>query len=457
MKKIKKLIFIIIIFIIILIISLLVIKRKNGPDSEESNIEREAIYYKNSVNTDNTVSDTGTVLNNASLFYTVEKCIQKYLTIFSLDINNENPFVTETGESINSSYRYAVSEGIDSTEKKNKILYDLLDKEYVEKNGITAENIGSKLNTVNTPLSFSATKIRVKKNDNVDIYSVVGRVKKFGDTKFLGKCAFKVVMDSNNSTFAIEPIDNTDIDNLDLTTTIGSVDNCKYNVFQYSITDELTVLQSYISVFKNNISTNIDISYEYIDEEYKNARFGSIEKFKKYVTDNEETIKSMNISKYSKNEENGLTRYICVDSNENYYIIEESATMQFKLILDTYTIDIPEFTSKYQTADNTTKAGMNIEKIKNALNAKDYDYVYSKFTSGFKENYFKTVDDYQKYVLENYWDKIKVSYNKIEANDSVIKLQVFITDATNEASDQVTQVLNIRLKEGTDFEFSFEV
>jgi hypothetical protein len=46
--------------------------------------------------------------------------------------------------------------------------------------------------------------------------------------------------------------------------------------------------------------------------------------------------------------------------------------MDYKLILDEYTIDLPEFTEKYKKAAPQEKVGMNIEKIISAINNKDY-------------------------------------------------------------------------------------
>ena len=210
-------------------------------------------------------------------------------------------------------------------------------------------------------------------------------------------------------------------------------------------------------MYKNNAVNNPEIAYEYIDSQYKNARFGSVDKFKEYVDHNKERIQRISVSKYSKEQKDGYTQYVCIDTDGNYYIIKEIATMQFGLILDTYTLDLPEFTEKYENADDMTKVGMNIEKIKEALNSGDYEYVYNKFTDGFKNNYFKTVDDFKNYVQQNWYKTIKITYNSISTEGKAHVFEVYLSDETGENSNVITKNFNIQLQEGTDFIFSFNV
>lgn len=51
--------------------------------------------------------------------------------------------------------------------------------------------------------------------------------------------------------------------------------------------------------------------------------------------------------------------------------------MNFTVILDTYTIDLPEFTEKYTKASDEEKVLLNIQKGFTAINDKDYRYVYN--------------------------------------------------------------------------------
>ena len=52
--------------------------------------------------------------------------------------------------------------------------------------------------------------------------------------------------------------------------------------------------------------------------------------------------------------------------------------MQYKVLLDTYTMILPEFAEQYDNLDNTKKVVMNIEKVIQALNLRDFKYIYNK-------------------------------------------------------------------------------
>ena len=215
MKKIKIMILVISIIIVMLIV-LIINNKKKG--NEEENIRQEAEYYKNLTGANVTpVNNNGKLLDNATMFYTLENCIQLYVTLYSLDINNEYPFITEEGQRINSSYTYALSKGIKTNEQKNEIIYNMLDTNYINQNNITVQNINDIIGSTNIPLIFSATKIRAMEGKTVSTYSVVGRIKRFGANEYLGDVAYKVTLDVLNMTFMIEPLEDLNIDNLDIT------------------------------------------------------------------------------------------------------------------------------------------------------------------------------------------------------------------------------------------------
>ena len=54
----------------------------------------------------------------------------------------------------------------------------------------------------------------------------------------------------------------------------------------------------------------------------------------------------------------------------------ESNITNYEVVLDTYTIDLPEFLEKYNKNSDEIKCGMNIQKLFDAINDEDYSYVY---------------------------------------------------------------------------------
>ena len=80
--------------------------------------------------------------------------------------------------------------------------------------------------------------------------------------------------------------------------------------------------------------------------------------------------------------------------------------MQFKVLLDTYTVDQQEFIKKYDSASDNEKAGYDINKFFDAINANDYTYAYNCLAESFKQNNFtRIIILFNKfpYMLSNYF------------------------------------------------------
>ena len=60
--------------------------------------------------------------------------------------------------------------------------------------------------------------------------------------------------------------------------------------------------------------------------------------------------KPLELKSYKIDKNNDYTQYVLIDNLENYYIFRETSVMDYTVILDTYTIDLPEFLEKYENA-----------------------------------------------------------------------------------------------------------
>ena len=103
---------------------------------------------------------------------------------------------------------------------------------------------------------------------------------------------------------------------------------------------------------------------------------------------------------YNKEEIDGKTKYICLDEKGKYYIFTKENTVNYNVILDTYTIDTEEFLAKYNAGNEKTKAGMNVERFFEALNRKDFTYIYNHLDESFKNNYYNNVEALKEYLLK---------------------------------------------------------
>ena len=185
------------------------------------------------------------------------------------------------------------------------------------------------------------------------------------------------------------------------------------------------------------------------------AKFDTLDEYKKYMKKNIRYIISSSIEKYQINEFDEYTEYICIDQYGNYYIFKETGVMNYTLQLDTYTIDSQEFIEKYNKGSEQLKVGMNLEKIFQALNRKDYEYIYKKLHNTFKTNNFPTLQSFEDYMEENFFDMNKIDYGKFEEKSGVYIYEVNITDATEIEENTIEKSFIVQLNEGTDFAISF--
>ena len=217
--------------------------------------------------------------------------------------------------------------------------------------------------------------------------------------------------------------------------------------------------KEYVNVFKRLALGAPEELYKLLNEEYKKARFKTLEEFKEYIKENKAEIISARLAKYQviNNDENGF-RYICIDQYDNYYIIDQKSILQdYDLILDTYSIEIPEFVEKYNSVEEKEKILLNIQKMFQAINAGDYRYVYEKLDDTYKSNYFKTEAEFEKYIQEKWYKNNKVEYGTYEKNEDVYIYNIRISDEDNKAAETINIKVVMKLLEGTDFVMSFSI
>ena len=163
----------------------------------------------------------------------------------------------------------------------------------------------------------------------------------------------------------------------------------------------------------------------------------------------------MKLKRYQKNENNDYTQYVGVDENGDYIIFRLNSVINYNVILDTYTIDLPEFTEKYTKASDEEKVLLNIQKCFTAINDKDYRYVYNKLDNTFKANNFKTLADFEKYINANFFEKNKISAGNARKQSEVYLYDIKISNIDGTSS--ITKTFVMQLKENTDFVMSFGV
>lgn len=445
MNNIKKIIIIIFILIITIIITLVMLKNLNRQKgilqnevlSEGEDLEEIEEIKMKPVDVD-------------YKFYTVETCLQKYITFLSTDLEKTN----ENSENI----------GISTEEEKKKSLYDLLDKNYLEENNITINNIYDYVEETKKSELFEAIKINAIEKNNICLYSVLGKIKETDNKENYKYGYYIVTLDNVNKTFMIQPMqvkDYSENEKINLEKKqdiIKEIKENNNNKFKYLMLSDLEMAQKYFNKYKEQIVYYPEEAYNYMDEEYRNKRFGTIENFKKYIKENQEELNKIYFNKYLVNRNDGYTEYVCKDQYDNLYIFKETNVMDYTMTLDTYTLDNDVFIETYENSTDEKKIQMNVDKFIQMINRHDYITSYNCISEGFKNNYFNTQEKFENYIKNIFFNYNKFEFKNITKKGSnLYTCDLNITDLTGENTEIRTVTIIMQLNDNLDFKMSFSI
>jgi len=394
------------------------------------------------------------IYKEKELFYQdykiIKNCLQTYID--TININNS----TYYGFNENNEYTKVVDE---QNIKEN--IYNLLSKNYIDNNNITIENIYNHIDTVKE--NKIVIPIEIKDNtynqegENVKKYSVSALVMSMENKEDFNYLYCILNMDKMNYTFSIEPVkDKSSLEKFEIKYVMNSIEENNLNTFTDVGSTEEQIVQDYFKDFKNILLSDIELAYNYLDSNYKEKRFKNQTDFENYVRNNKEMLERIRLEKWNAKEHDNYTQYSSIDQYGNYYIFREIETMNYTVILDTYTLDLPEFIEKYNSTNEQGKVALNIQKFMQSIDSKDYNYAYNCLSEGFRQNYFKTVDEFKKYAEENFYNKNLVTYKEFEEEGGLYKYTVTIDN--EEYQEEIkTKTFIVKLNEGTNFEMSFNI
>lgn len=443
----KILIVIIILTIIAIAIGIILIILENNNKYKELDYQEQE--YLDVINNPGKIIDgkKPQILKIDNLFFTVEQCIVRYYE----SVDNEN----------------------------KEAVYSILDEEYIKDNKISLDNVLNKIPQYEQMNNYKIKEIYVITGEKYSTFYV--------KTVLNEKEMYYIVnMDSSSKAYSVIPISK-EIYNKKIDETIESdqqyedtIELNEYNKITYIYLEEKEIVDKYLQDYLNNALFNPEVAYTSLNEAYKTTKYGKLENYKKYIEKNKKILESMckklrrtyedfdsykeyekyfaSVSKYGldkytiKNEEE-RKKIICIDTYGNYYIFNVKSIMNYELILDTYTIDLPEFTEKYETATTEERVMLNIQKIVEAINAKDYKYVYGKLADEFKANYFKTYEEFEKYAKNEFDIGNEVTFNRYTESENYSTYGITLKGKNK----TITKTIVMRLDVGTNFVMSFNV
>ncbi len=405
-KKLLIIIMLIIITIItILVISIVMINNKNNHGIERKSDSHEIEYIPY-------VNEDIRLVQDYSSYYTVLGCID---ILNDAIINNKDEIISDIVKSGDIS---------NSTVKNVKHMY-----------------VGER-STSNTYY------IECNNQDNNSVYLIM-------------------YQDRLNNTYRFEFI-NSDEYNNSINTKKGKVltnniNKNKYNTYEIKMKSTESLVSDYVEAYIRLLKEDVNEAYERLDTEYREKRFNnSINEFKDYINKNLNKIEKAVMTEYGSsivmNNGKASTVYAYRDTNNHDFIIKEEAVMEYKILLDEYTVQDNEYIKAYNKLNTNQKIQYNISIFFKCINEKNYKMAYNLLNEQFKQNNFKTQEQFEKYISEKFFDMNLLGNLSIEdkGENTYICTCSYKDSVSSNAKTSSVQIA-IKLSEGTDFEMSFTI
>lgn len=453
MKNIKKLIIILTIICVIILIAILIILGSIKSGTNNSNDYDLPVGDNNSYEEE--LNQTLTVLQSENDYFTLESQIKNFFLYYKV-------------------------------ENKNAI-YELLDKQYINDYNITSENSIEVLSNVykENENNYSQEIVYVRESSAKPIHYIKGKIENNAGTE---NYYVTIYWDLDNGTYSIKPITENEY-NQYISEELKEENNFSIEEKQYNELQKMTLTdeekaEKYFKSYINNALYNIEESYRTLDEEYRNAKFPNIDTYIEYLLRKKEELQSMNtdniksINEFASETEynqyinslkfEGLQQYsftsktnekscICIDYYGYNYIFDITGAMQYTVILDTYTLDLPEFIERYDAGNDQTKLTLNAGKIIEAINNKDYEYVYNKINETFRNNNFSDISAFEQFIKNNFYDINEVQDFSYRQEGSVYICTIGLKNKEN-SSDLIKSVtILMELQDDRNFEISFSM
>ena len=456
--KVIKILIAIIIFII-LIISFILITKSN--DNQDEDIENPKQISQ--IDSEYKLKSELQEFDDINMYFVTKNIIERFYTSCSeMNYTAENVIIRAsayTGEELQEYKEKMAKEKQDEAIEK---VYNMLSEDYIREFKVNNQDIKEKFNIENNCEPIIEKIYRFQNSTNVWTYLIKGInvdiINKKSENLNIG-----LTVDILNKTFCIYPqeyLEKHEYDKLQLgdeiEEDIEEIEKNTANSYIYEIVNDQQICEEYFNKTKKILLYDADFSYEMLDDEYKEKKFENIEQYKEWLQKNQNNIASSVAARYKTSTEKGVKEYICQDTNDNYFVFKKSKTVDFKIYLDTYTIPLNEFVENYNKADEKEKVKMNIQNIFQAINRKDYSYVYNYLDETFKQNNFDNIQKLEDYLKNNLYDINEINGENY-SNEGEVHIYNLAVTHKNKDSMRKKMNINMLLKEDNDFVFSFDI
>ena len=336
----------------------------------------------------------------------------------------------------------------------------ILDKDVIKELGITISNYRN-FNDFDGPIFRIDEMYKQSLDNNKEIYIVKHRVgKSKSDIK---DSVVWIEKDNNNSTFSIYPYEYLKEKNYlefdeGMTLPINfSKDISKNDTNQFESKNSYSAedcMKGLFERYKFDLMIDEEHLYSILDDDYKNLKYPSLSNLRQYIADNKTDFYLDSLSGYKVINYNSYIEYRAICNSKRDIVFHVKNMMNYTISLDNYNIINKD---TYESFLPAAQAKYCIDRIVEALNYKDYDFIYSKLNPVQKNNYYKNINDFKEFISTNSYSENNYEIDDdylIISDDSVYQFKVKITDATGEDFSYMNFTMTVTLKNDADFEIS---
>lgn len=234
----------------------------------------------------------------------------------------------------------------------------------------------------------------------------------------------------------------------------GNIVQDENNKFEYKNYSEEDFVKEEFMDYKYTLLNELDEAYSKLDNEYKAERFNNIQEFNNYIEEKRTQIENSIVVSYEYIDDN---QFIVQDDYGNQYVFIENSFMNYNVRLDNYTIITENYKNKYNKLDNESKAKTNVDMFIKMINSSDYRHAYDKLDETFRNNNFGSVENFESYIKENFFENNYLIVDKIEQKGEYYVVSTTLKSDISSAADSKNKNFVIKLNEGTNFVMSFEI
>lgn len=387
-------------------------------------------------------------VTDKKMFFSVENCINAYIQSLNNDATNYY------GYDENNNYTKIVSD-----KEINDIRINLLDNNYIKRNNINTSNFKEKIETYDKNIMFTPIKMKMIEGGWSNILFAYGVITDKESYEYIKDIYFKIYIDKKNNTFSLEPIElknNETFDDFEIEYRDLNIEKNDNNIYESKDNDSLpeNVAKKYMGYVKRLMITKPELMYSRLEEKYKNAKFDEYNKFYKYVLNNKATIINAMLKEYKTSIDENIYKIIIKDQYSNIYTIYENNIMDFTIRLDNYTILEDEILEKYNSSTNLNKINMQLARIIESINNKDYEFTYKRINEEFKKQNFANINEFENFIKNNFFDKNEINNISYTEENEIYILSCTIKNSNNSDETKDIKIL-IKLLENTELEISF--